>query len=165
MQHAPVALDEAQQAIVARFAGSWAHAGGSAEQEAANESAMKVVEQLNSFIQGMAEERLLKTVHIDSTLNIAEQDGILTIARSEQPAPFKAPADGRAFDMTTSDDEDGRGSLRINGETLVTLVETDQGGGERTYRIDDEGQMEITHRTFSPRLPADVVYTAHYAKP
>lgn len=162
--HGPVTLDEAQRTTLTRFVGSWQHAGGAAEQEAALASMREVTAQMNGFIRGMAESRLSKTVHIDASLTIGEKDGVATITRSEQPAPFTAPANGTTFDMRTAEGDDGRGSLRIDGDTLVTLVETDKGGGERIYRIDTDGTLVISARTYSPKLPADVKHTARYSK-
>lgn len=165
VEHAPVKLDDAQSATVARFVGTWTHAGGAAEQDAANNAVKAITAEMNGLIRGMAEERLLETVRLDATITFSEKDGIVTITRSEQPQPFKAPADGRVFDMQTAKGDDAKGSLQIEGETLVTKVETDEGGGGRTYSIDAEGNLQISSRTFSPRLPGDVLYTAHYAKP
>ena len=125
----------------------------------------EVTTQMGSLIGGMAQSRLEPVVLIDATLSIEELDGIVTIRRSEHPGPFTAPADGKVFDMQTTDGDDARGSLRLDGPTLVTRVETDDGGGERTYRIDALGKLVVVGRTFSPRLPAEVITTATYARP
>lgn len=165
VQLGPVTLDDAQKQILARFVGPWQHAGGATEQEAAMAAVRTVTAQMNGLIRGMAESRLEQTVRLDAGLTIEEKDGIVTIARSEQAKPFVAPADGQTFDMQTSDGDDGRGSLRIEGDTLHTHVQTEDGGGERFYRIDAEGTLIISARTFSPRLPGDIEYTATYARP
>jgi hypothetical protein len=164
VEHSPVTLDQAQRTALDRFVGSWQHVGGAAEQEAALDSVREVTDQMNSFIRGMAESRLSEAVQIDAGLTVSEQEGIVTLARSEQPKPFTAPADGTGFDMQTADGDDARGSLRIDGHTLVTRVETGDGGSERTHRIDAQGKLVISTRTFSPRLPADVVYQATYER-
>lgn len=165
VQHHPVDLDETQRATVARFLGQWRHVGGQEEQQAAIQAVAEATAEMNAIVRGVARSRLEKAVRIDATLSIAESAGIVTIDRSEQPHPFTAPADGREIDFETADGDDARATLRIRGNTLVARVETEQGGGERTYRIDDHGHLVITSRTFSPRLPADVVHTARYARP
>jgi len=157
-------LSAEQRAAVERFVGTWSYAGGEAEQEAANEAVRTVTGQMNGLIQGMAEERLLPAAKLDATITFAEKDGIVTITRSEQPQPFQAPADGRTFEMKTAEDEDAKGTLTVVDGALVTTVETEDGGGGRTYRIDDAGALQVEARTFSPRLPADVEYTAHYTR-
>lgn len=164
VEHDPVQLDESQRTAVNRFVGQWEHVGGQEEHSAAIEAVHSVTADMNSLIRGVAESRLEEAVHIDAAISIEEDQGILIIARSEVAQPFTAPADGREFDLQTPEGDDARGSLRIDGHALVTRVQTDQGGGERTYRIDALGQLVITSRTFSPRLPADVVYEAKYAK-
>lgn len=165
VEHAPVELDQAQRATLARFGGQWKHIGGQKEQAAAVQAVDEVVAEMNALFRGVARSRLVAAVHIDKALSIVETQGIVTIDRSEQAQPFRAPADGLVHDMETNDGDEARGSLRISGSTLVARVETEQGGGERTYRIDDKGHLVITSRTFSPRLPADVVHTARYARP
>lgn len=165
VQHQPVELDQAQRETVARFVGQWKHAGGEDDRSAALDAVSSVTAEMSGLIRGMAQSRLEESVRIDGTLEIAEADGILTITRSERPQPFTAPANGQAFDTVNEEGDEARGSLRIDGYTLVTRIETDQGGGERTYAIDPLGQLEITTRIFSPRLPADVVYVARYARP
>ncbi|MEM9459262.1 MAG: hypothetical protein AAGF11_34100 [Myxococcota bacterium] len=162
---ASVRLDDAQQKTLARFLGAWEHAGGAAEQEAAKDAVRTVTAQMSGFIRGMAQSRLDKTVHLDPRIEITEQDGVVTITRSDRPRPFVAPADGKTFSMPTDEDDDGQGSLRIDGDTLVARLETDGGGGERVYRVDAEGMLRISGRVFSSQLPTDVVYTASYARP
>ena len=162
---APVRLGDAQHETLARFVGAWEHAGGAAEQQAAKDSVRTVTAQMNGFIRGMAESRLDETVRLDARLEIREQDGIVTITRSDRPRPFVVPADGKPLAMPTDEDDDGQGSLRIDGDTLVTRLETDGGGGERVYRVDAQGMLLISARVFSSRLPADVVYMASYTRP
>lgn len=164
VQHEPVPLDAAQRAAVDRFVGQWDHVGGSHEHSAAIEATQRVTADMNALIRGVAQSRLEEAVHIDATISIAEDQGILTIARSEVPEPFTAPANGREFETQTPEGDDAHAWLRLDGDALITRVETDEGGGERTHRIDAQGQLVITVRMFSPRLPADVVYESHYTR-
>lgn len=164
VDHQPVALDEAQAGTVACFVGTWQHSGGDEDRAGSLAAVSAVTEQLNGFIAGMAQSKLEHAVRIDGTLEIREAEGIVTIARSERPQPFVAPANGSTFLTVNEDGDEARGSLRIVGQELVTLIETDSGGGERTYRIDEAGRLEIHTRIFSPRLPAEVVFVTHYAR-
>ncbi|MCX4246948.1 hypothetical protein [Paraliomyxa miuraensis] len=164
VEHEPVQLDQTQRATMERLVGSWKHVGGAQEQDAALKAVEQATESMSSLIRGVARSRLEETVRIDAVLSIAEDRGIVTITRSEVPEPFVCSADGRERPTTTSDGDDAQASLRIEADALVSKVVTDQGGGERTHRIDEQGQLVITARTFSPRLPADVVYEARYAR-
>ncbi|MEM7154269.1 MAG: hypothetical protein AAF799_15595 [Myxococcota bacterium] len=161
----PVELSAEQKSTVAKFAGKWEHIGGTEESEASLAAVSKVTSEMNGLIRGMAQSRLEESVRIDATMEISEAEGIVTIGRSERPKPFVAPADGKVFETVNDEGDEAKGSLKLDGETIQTRVETDQGGGERTYRIDDEGRLEIVTRIFSPRLPGDVVYTTHYKRP
>ncbi len=165
VSHQPITLDDAQRTTLERFVGAWTHTGGKAEQETAWQAVETVTEPMNALIRGVARSRLRETVKIDATMSFALSEGIVTITRSDRPQPFAAPANGETFAMTTADGDDAKGSLRIDGDAIVTRVETDQGGGERTYRVDADGGLEISARTFSPRLPDDVVHTMHYGRP
>jgi len=165
VEHAPIELEQTQRSTLARLAGPWRHVGGPQEQAAALQAVEQATTEMSALIRGMARSRLEEAVRIDGTLSIEERQGIVTITRSEQPQPFTAPAHGREFELQTADGDDARASLRVDEHGVVARVVTDQGGGERTYRVDDQGQLVITSRTFSPRLPADVVFTATYARP
>lgn len=164
VEHQPVDLDQTQRATLARFVGPWRHVGGAEEQAAALRAVHEATAEMSALVRGMARSRLEPVAHIDASLSIAEAQGIVTITRSEQEQPFKAPADGIEREAKAADGDEARASLKIAGRTLVSRMTTDQGGGERTYRIDDEGRLVVTSRTFSPRLPADVVYEARYAR-
>ncbi len=165
VQHAPVQLDEAQSAVVEKFVGTWKHVGGADEQRAADAAVIEATEEMNGLIRGIARGKLEDTVHIDTSITFSVKSGVVTIARSERTQPFAAPADGTRFATTTDAGDDAQASLRIEGNTMITKVETDKGGGERTYAIGADGRLEISARTFSPRLPNDVVFSMHYARP
>lgn len=164
VEHQPVELSEADREVVTRFVGGWQHVGGDEDREAALDAISTVTAEMNGLIRGVAQSRLEESVTIDTTLTLAEEQGIVTITRSDRPKPFVAPADGKAFVTVDDEGDEAKGSLRIDGYSLVTLVETEQGGGERTYSIDPTGQLEVTTRIFSPRLPGDVVYVARYQR-
>ncbi|MEX1362068.1 MAG: hypothetical protein AB1Z98_03030 [Nannocystaceae bacterium] len=164
VDHPPVSLDEAQAGTVARFVGTWQHSGGDEDREGSLAAVSTVTEQMNGLIAGMAQSKLEHAVRIDGTLEIREAEGIVTIVRSERPQPFVAPANGATFLTVNEGGDEANGSLRIVGQDLVTLIETDSGGGERTYRIDEAGQLQIHTRIFSPRLPAEVVFVTRYAR-
>lgn len=163
-QHDSVELSRAQQTVVTRLVGQWKHIGGD-EQATAIAAVTSVTSEMNGLIRGMAQTRLEGAVKIDANLTFAEDQGIVTITRSDRSDPFVAPADGQAFDTVDDHGDDARGSLRVEGEALMTLVKTDKGGGERSYRVDEGGELEIVTRIFSPRLPSDVVYTCNYSRP
>lgn len=163
--HDPVELSATDQATVGKFVGSWAHRGGDGDREAAMAAIDAATESMNSMIRGVARSRIRDSVHLDATLSIAEADGIVTITRSELPRPFVAPANGREFETQDDEGETAKGQLRIEGDTLVSRVETDQGGGERTHRIEADGSLVIHTRIFSPRLPSEIEYDTHYARP
>lgn len=165
VEHQPVQLTEPQRETVARFVGSWQQVSGEEDQAAAIEAVSAVTAEMNGLIRGVAQSRLEESVKIDATLEIAEAEGILTITRSGRTTPFMAPADGKVFDTVNEEGDEAKGSLKIDGDAIVTRVETEQGGGERTYRVVADGQLEISTRIFSPRLPGDVVYVAHYSRP
>lgn len=161
----PVQLSAEQKTTMAKFTGKWAHIGGTEEKEASLAAVSTVTAEMNGLIRGVAQGRLEESVRIDATMEIAEAEGIVTITRSEREKPFVAPASGKTFETINDEGDEAKGSLKLEGDTIQTRVETDDGGGERTYRIDDQGQLEIVTRIFSPRLPGDVVYTTHYKRP
>jgi len=163
-QHDSVELSQDQHTVVKRFVGQWKHVGGD-EQETAIAAVTAVTSEMNGLIRGMAQTRLEGAVKIDANVTFVENEGVVTITRSDRSDPFIAPANGLAFDTVDDHGDDARGSLRIEGEALVTLVKTDKSGGERTYRVDEDGNLEIVTRIFSPRLPSDVGYTCNYARP
>src|SRR5690606_842839 len=153
VEHAPIELEQTQRSTLARLAGPWRHVGGPQEQAAALQAVEQATTEMSALIRGMARSRLEEAVRIDGTLSIEERQA------------STAPAHGREYELQTADGDDARASLRVDEHGVVARVVTDQGGGERTYRVDDQGQLVITSRTFSPRLPADVVFTATYARP
>lgn len=160
----PITLSDADRQTMLALVGDWNHADEN-DRPAAITAIETATESMNAMIRGIARSRLADAVHIDQTITIAEADGIVTIRRSDLPRPFVAAANGELFDTTNNEGDPAKGALRIEGDTFVSRMETGQGGGERTYRIDEAGQLVIETWIFSPRLPSDIVYYSHYARP
>ena len=160
----PIELSDTDRQVVTQLVGEWKHADD-ADRSAAIAAIELATEPMNPMIRGLARSRLEDVIHIDETLTMAEANGVVTITRSDLPRPFVAAANGRKFETTNNEGDPAKGSLRIEEDAFISRMETDQGGGERTYRIDDAGNLVIETWIFSSRLPGDIVYQTHYARP
>lgn len=144
-----------------RFAGTWRHAGGPAEEAGMLKAIDAVAEDMGFFARGIAKKRLRKSNKIAQRVEIRCEGEQITIA-------FDGTGHTGRLDGSTGTTKGSSGQkldLRyvLKGDRLVQSFDGDGGGKRNELALDgDRLAMDVT--IHSPRLPRDIRYRLTFAR-
>lgn len=163
---ASIAIAQASDAGLERYAGNYVYVGGDAEIEELDRAIDAVVEQMNFLIRGIARRRLRAPNLPSKTVSIVLEKRQIRIDRPGQPevsAPadgtsitWRHPTDGDIFQVRHGIDGEGVLYQRFEGEQSVSR--------NRFVLSQDEKHLTIHTTITANRLPAPLSFEMSYER-
>jgi hypothetical protein len=161
-----IAMAQASNAALERYAGSYRYIGGEAEIQALDRAIDEVVDQMNFLIRGIARRRLRAPNLPSKTVRVVVAQGQIRIERPGQPevsAPadgtpitWRHPIDGDVFQVSHGLDAKGVLYQRFEGKQSIS---------RNRFVLSHEEERLTIHTTITAnRLPAPLRFEMSYER-
>jgi hypothetical protein len=132
------------------------------DERAALDQAIEATAQRLSFvIRPMARSRLRSANRIAPWVEISERGEQIAI-QFQGRAPMTAPGSGGTVRWKNEDGVEVALQVRVEGETLVQVLTTDEGARTNRFTATANGGLRLAVEISSPRLPAPLRYVLSY---
>lgn len=144
------------------FGGQFAFDGGASERSQIAQSVDTATEEMNFVVRGIARDRLKKTNRAPETIELSRQGEQLTVVIDGRR--YEGVLDAKPVTVTGITGDDVEMTYRIAGDQLLQTFRGEDGGRENAFRLVDSDTVVMDVRVFSPRLPADILYSLTYRR-
>ncbi|MDH4281699.1 MAG: hypothetical protein OEV36_03515 [Myxococcales bacterium] len=161
-----IALAQAPDPVLQRFAGTYEYIGGDADIEALDRAIGQVVDQMNFLIRGIARRRLRAPNLPSKEVSVFLEKGQIRIERPGQPE-VSAPADGKPITWRNPDDGDVfrvSHGLDLEG-ALYQRFEGEQSVSRNRFVLSKDDKRLVIHTVITAdRLPAPLRFEMTYQR-
>ncbi len=158
---APLAVRADDGEVAARFVGSWAYAGGEAEQQARLDAIDATVAQMFGIARPFARKVMRRNTTNPSCFHI-QLDGDQIAISEEDDDPLWTPLDGTPVQIDGY--KAGQQVYRkVVGDSLHAKSWQHNGGGTRIFRLSGD-TLTVEVVIFSEQLPDDLIYTLTFRR-
>lgn len=145
------------------FAGAFTFDGGEGERNQVAQSVDRATEDMNLIARGIARSRLKETNRAPETIELTRDGDRLTVFIDARR--YEGALDAAPVIVTGITGDEVAMTFRVAGGQLLQTFRGEDGGRENAFTLVDANTVALDVRVFSPRLPADVVYTLTYRRP
>jgi hypothetical protein len=152
----------ADDSSAASLDGSYKSAASAAQKEARQQSVDKTVSEFFFVTRGVARKRLEAKTKIAETVSIKRSKSEVSIhfeGRDVEVCPLSGHSKGK--------DPEGKETelaARLQGDTLVQTVTTDEGQRTNTFKPQADGSLQLTVELTSKKFETPIRYTVTYRK-